>query len=160
MHVLRLWPCTIAVPFTVILQLDHSYKVALGVLLNPVNKEYQKELEPYMIQVFKPYCSTYDVHHVIFACMFRCLVRAWRDMRDWRAQCNWTKWYVSIRQLFIYICVCDNLTKPQSLVPFVCYMYVVGLERSTNVTFKTSFDSDTKALLLLVPAIIIKLNEW
>ena len=39
-------------------------------------------------------------------------------------------------------------------------MYVVGLERSTNVTFKTSFDSDTKALLLLVPAIIIKRNEW
>ena len=62
--------------------------------------------------------------------------------------------------IYIYMCVCDNLTKPQSLVPFVCYMYVVGLERSTNVTFKTSFDSDTKALLLLVPAIIIKRNEW
>ncbi|XP_065899170.1 BAI1-associated protein 3-like isoform X2 [Dysidea avara] len=33
-------------------ELDHVYKVALGVLLNPVNEDYQKELEPYVIQMF------------------------------------------------------------------------------------------------------------
>ncbi|XP_065899174.1 BAI1-associated protein 3-like [Dysidea avara] len=33
-------------------ELDQVYKVALGVLLNPVNKDYQKELEPYIIQMF------------------------------------------------------------------------------------------------------------
>ncbi|XP_065899181.1 BAI1-associated protein 3-like isoform X3 [Dysidea avara] len=33
-------------------ELDHAYKMALGVLLNPANNEYQKELEPYVIQMF------------------------------------------------------------------------------------------------------------
>jgi len=31
--------------------LAYAYKVALGVLLNPVNNDYLKEMEPYVIQV-------------------------------------------------------------------------------------------------------------
>ncbi|XP_065899176.1 BAI1-associated protein 3-like isoform X2 [Dysidea avara] len=42
-------------------ELDQVYKVALGVMLNPVNQGYQKELEPYIIQMFGKSIERHEV---------------------------------------------------------------------------------------------------